>query len=275
MYSSLHMWGCDCLEEAGIPEAELDARLLLEHVCGTDRNTLYAHPDLEVTDEQQERYSELIGKRSARVPLQYLTGTQEFMGLSFTVGEDVLIPRQDTETLVEEALIEVEDGDKVLDLCTGSGCVLLSIMCYKNEIEGVGTDLSDQALAIAEQNAKNLEKKAFFLESDLFGQLPEMRFDVIVSNPPYIPSDVIETLQPEVKDHEPVMALDGGEDGLAFYRRIASDAPRYLKKGGKILLEIGYDQGKAVSGILKDAGFSGVTVKKDLAGNDRVVVACV
>ncbi|MBR6451374.1 MAG: peptide chain release factor N(5)-glutamine methyltransferase [Lachnospiraceae bacterium] len=272
-YQDTYAWGVKALQDAGIAEAELDARLLLEHVCGTDRNTLYAHGDRIVETTQGELYASLIGRRAERVPLQYILGEQEFMGLSFLVNESVLIPRQDTECLVEEAMISVMDGDRVLDLCTGSGCILLSIMCYKNDIEGVGTDISKAALEVARRNAQTLGKPALFIESDLFGQVPSEPFDVIVSNPPYIPSRVIDTLQAEVKDHEPRGALDGGEDGLVFYRKIIADAPQHLKRGGRIFLEIGFDQGADVSRLLTDGGFTDVRIVKDFAGLDRVATA--
>ena len=272
-YQDTYAWGAKALQDAGIAEAELDARLLLEHVCGTDRNTLYAHGDRIVETTQGELYASLIGRRAERVPLQYILGEQEFMGLSFLVNESVLIPRQDTECLVEEAMISVMDGDRVLDLCTGSGCILLSIMCYKNDIEGVGTDISKAALEVARRNAQTLGKPALFIESDLFGQVPSEPFDVIVSNPPYIPSRVIDTLQAEVKDHEPRGALDGGEDGLVFYRKIIADAPQHLKRGGRIFLEIGFDQGADVSRLLTDGGFTDVRIVKDFAGLDRVATA--
>ena len=272
-YQDTYAWGAKALQDAGIAEAELDARLLLEHVCGADHNTLYAHGDRIVETTQGELYASLIGRRAERVPLQYILGEQEFMGLSFLVNESVLIPRQDTECLVEEAMISVMDGDRVLDLCTGSGCILLSIMCYKNDIEGVGTDISKAALEVARRNAQTLGKPALFIESDLFGQVPSEPFDVIVSNPPYIPSRVIDTLQAEVKDHEPRGALDGGEDGLVFYRKIIADAPQHLKRGGRIFLEIGFDQGADVSRLLTDGGFTDVRIVKDFAGLDRVATA--
>ena len=270
-YYEIYTWGLAALKKAEVPDPEPDARLLLEHVCHTDRNTLYAHKELAVTGEQREQYESLIGQRAERIPLQHILGCQEFMGFSFVVNEHVLIPRQDTECLVEEALIHCMDGDRVLDLCTGSGCILLSIMCYKNDIEGVGADISKEALAVAAQNAKNLGKSPLFVKSDLFGQLDKQPFDIIVSNPPYIRSDVIPTLQSEVKDYEPSLALDGGEDGLVFYRKIISGASEYLRRGGMLLFEIGYDQGSAVSGLMQDAGFTDVRVVKDFAGLDRVV----
>lgn len=256
------------LSAASVPDAETDARLLLEFICGTNRNTLLAHGDREVTEDQEKVYRELVEKRSQRIPLQYLTGVQDFMGLEFAVDEHVLIPRQDTEILVEEALQHLHDGMQVLDMCTGSGCILLSLLHYSNNCEGVGVDVSEEALKVAERNAvKLLGEQAVrnladntegtaglsesgesqeppdlyvgthvrFVQSDLFEKV-EGQFDMIVSNPPYIQSSVIDTLMPEVRDNEPRLALDGSGDGLLFYRRILEECPRYLRKGGMLFL---------------------------------------
>lgn len=274
-YGEVYKEGAARLGEAGIEEAELDARLLLEFVCGTDRNTLLAHGEREISTEEYGRYRELVGERAAHVPLQHLTGEQDFMGLTFQVNEDVLVPRQDTEVLVEEVMRHLHDGMRILDLCTGSGCILLSLLHYSNDCEGVGVDLSERALAVARENQERLrverpEMKARFLEGDLFAGLEE-RFDIIVSNPPYIKTDVIDTLMPEVREHEPVMALDGGADGLAFYRRIAGDAGAYLNGGGMLFFEIGCEQAEDVRSIMEAAGFREVEVVKDFAGLDRVV----
>lgn len=275
IYSEIYKEGRACLEAADIGEAELDARLLLEFVCGTNRNTLLAHGDREVSAEECERYRELIGKRAAHIPLQHLTGEQDFMGLTFLVNKEVLVPRQDTEVLVEEAMKHLHDGMRILDLCTGSGCILLSLLHYSNDCEGVGTDLSPQALSVARENYERLREarpkmKARFLEGDLFAALEE-RFDMIVSNPPYIETGVIDTLMPEVREHEPLMALNGGADGLAFYRRIAKQAGSYLNGGGMLFFEIGCGQAEAVCGLMKEAGFCEIQVVKDFAGLDRVV----
>lgn len=288
-YGDIYKEGVSCLAEAGIGEAELDARLLLEFVCGTDRNTLLAHGNREVFAEEGDRYRDLIGKRAAHVPLQYLTGEQDFMGLTFIVNKDVLVPRQDTEILVEEAMKHLHDGMRILDLCTGSGCILLSLLHYSNDCEGVGTDLSPQALVVARENYERLlaarpEMKARFLEGDLFAALTSEEaqeadgkndgralFDIIISNPPYIETGVIDTLMPEVREHEPLMALDGGADGLAFYRRITKLAGAYLNGGGMLFFEIGCEQAKDVCGLMKEAGFCEIQVVKDFAGLDRVV----
>lgn len=272
-YRGLYEEGFRTLTDAGIADARTDSGLLLEYICNTDRNFLYAHGDSEMGEEDSVRYFDLIKKRSERIPLQQLTGSTEFMGLAFRVNEHVLCPRLDTECLVEEAMIVTNDGDSVLDLCTGSGCILISIMKYKNDIQGVGADLSEDALNVARINAEQNDVRAVFVHSDLYENVDSKnRFDVIVSNPPYIRPDVIETLDPEVKDHEPRMALDGGEDGLDFYRRIIDGTPAYIKKGGYLLFEIGYDQGRDVANLMERAGYIGVKVVQDLAGLDRVVL---
>ena len=288
-YTEVYEEGAARLAEAGIEEAGLDARLLLEFVCGTDRNTLLVHGDRPVAAEEQERYEALIKVRAAHTPLQHLTGEQEFMGLTFQVNRNVLVPRQDTEVLVEEVLKNLHDGMRILDLCTGSGCILLSLLQYSNDCVGVGVDLSSQALAVAGVNYERLRKErpemeAIFLEGDLFEALDRRtpaeydetdsvgkRYDIIVSNPPYIETDVISTLMPEVREYEPVMALDGGADGLSFYRRIVQGAGDHLKRGGMLFFEIGCEQAEAVRGLMEEAGFCEVTVVKDFAGLDRVV----
>ena len=269
-YQELYRMGKDRLTEAKIPEAELDARLLLEEVCGTDRNDLLVHGDKEVPPEQCDRYVEYIQRRQKREPLQQITGYQEFMGLRFKVTPDVLIPRQDTETLVEEVMRYLHDGMHLLDMCTGSGCILLSLLKYSNDCEGTGCDISEKALKVAEENAKELSLNASFVQSNLFENISG-KYEFIVSNPPYIPTGVIPTLMEEVRDHEPVSALDGREDGLYFYREIVEKAGEYLYPGGMLFFEIGYDQAEKVSSLMREAGYQEVTVCKDLAGLDRVV----
>lgn len=264
--------GKGTLAAAGIEEAELDARLLLEEICGTDRNTLLVYGGREVTEEERAQYKEMLEKRSAHIPLQQIIGRQSFMGLDFYVDENVLIPRQDTELLVEEALQELHDGMRILDLCTGSGCILLSLLKYSNDCEGIGADISEDALKVAERNRVQLGlENAAFVKSDLF-EAVEGKFDMLVSNPPYICSDVIDTLMPEVREHEPRLALDGSADGLRFYRRILADCGAYLKPGGMLFFEIGYDQGEAVKRLMEENGFLEVEVKKDYGGLDRVVL---
>lgn len=258
------------LEAAGVPEAKLNAWLLLEHVSGCTRSHYYAYPKEMLSEEVQKNYMEVLKLRGRRIPLQYITGVQEFMGHSFLVNDQVLIPRQDTELLVEEGLKYLRPGMHFLDLCTGSGCILLSLLLGRPKAIGIGSDISPEALKTAEQNRERMDTKTVLVESDLFDKIEGM-FDLIISNPPYIRSQEILGLMDEVRNYEPVCALDGHEDGLYFYRRIAKESPSYLKAGGRLYLEIGYDQGAAVSQLLREQGFCDVEVKKDLAGLDRVV----
>ena len=257
-------------KQAEIGEAQLDARLLLEEVCGTDHNTLLCHGDREVSEAEEEQYRKALEQRAVHVPLQHLLGYQDFMGLRFQVNEHVLIPRQDTEILVEEAMRSLHDGMRILDLCTGSGCILLSLLHYSNDCEGTGVDISKEALQVAALNAELLGIKADFLKSDLYEKVTG-KFDLLVSNPPYIERKVIPTLMEEVREYDPYIALDGGEDGLDFYRRIIGGAQDYLKRGGQILMEIGSRQAQAVSELLREAGFKEIDVCRDFAGLDRVV----
>lgn len=272
-YRDLYKKGEKRLLESGITDAALDARLLLEFVMGTDRNYLLAHGEEPVEETQAERYAALLERRAVHIPLQHITRFQEFMGLRFAVNEHVLIPRQDTECLVEEAMIETMDGMRVLDLCTGSGCILISLMKYKNELIGMATDLSEEALGVAKQNAAYHQVPVTFLKSDLFKDFPvqDKKFDVIVSNPPYIRTTEIDILMEEVRLHEPIQALDGREDGLYFYREISRESGSHLVCGGKLLFEIGYDQGEQVCAIMRGNGFEQIRIVKDLAGLDRVV----
>ena len=275
-YRECYEQGCRTLQAAGIEEAALDARLLLEAVCGTDRNNLLVHGEQPVSPEAEEKYLNWIRQRAEHIPLQQLTGEQDFMGLTFTVNEHVLIPRQDTEILVEEVLKELHDGMRVLDMCTGSGCILLSLLHYSNDCEGLGVDLSAEALEVAGRNVLKVltpekAEHAHFLQSDLFEKV-EGKFEIIVSNPPYIASAEVEKLMPEVRDHEPRMALDGTEDGLYFYRRIIEEAGKHLVSSGMLFFEIGYDQGQAVSELMRTEGYCEVQVVQDYAGLDRVVL---
>lgn len=274
-YRECYEKGSRILNEAGIEESTLDARLLLEAVCGTDRNDLLVHGEQPVAPEAEEKYLNWIRQRAEHIPLQQLTGEQDFMGLTFSVNEHVLIPRQDTEILVEEVLKELHDGMRVLDMCTGSGCILLSLLHYSNDCEGLGVDLSAEALEVAGRNVLKVltpekAEHAHFLQSDLFEKV-EGKFEIIVSNPPYIASAEVDRLMPEVRDHEPRMALDGTEDGLEFYRRIIAEAGQYLVSSGMLFFEIGYDQGQAVSELMREHGYREVQVVQDYAGLDRVV----
>lgn len=273
--------GSAALLQAGDTDGENDAKLLLFEAFHLDlvhflmdRLRPLSEQDKQV-QEQIRTYRSMITKRASRIPLQQILGNQEFMGLDFFVNEHVLIPRQDTETLVELVLQEQQSTEKkLLDLCTGSGCIAISLAVKGGYESMTATDLSEEALKVAERNAKAHQKEIIFRQGDLFTALPQSEagtFDIITSNPPYIPTAVIATLEPEVREHEPMMALDGTEDGLKFYRQIAKKAGTWLKPGGVIYLEIGYDQGEAVSGLLREAGFDKVRVVKDLPGKDRVV----
>ena len=283
---NIYIEGRELLAKSGIEEADLDAWYLLEFVTGITKARYYMDPDQCLEPETVKQYRECLEKRKNHIPLQHITGSQEFMGLEFLVNEHVLIPRQDTEVLVEEAIGMIErqwEKDSffhLLDLCTGSGCILLSVMHYVEQkgisIEGTGVDFSEPALAVAQKNEHHLrtdkkqEGKVHWVLSDLFQKVSGV-YDMILSNPPYIKTAEIEKLQDEVKLHDPFSALDGKEDGLYFYRKIVADARHFLKKGGILAFEIGYDQGKEVSDLMKETGYKNVFVKKDLAGLDRIV----
>lgn len=276
IYSDAYNIASAKIKEAGVTEYNLDARLLLEFVCGTDFNTLLVHGDRELSPLEEKKYNELVDKRVARIPLAYLVGYQEFMGLQFKVNENVLIPNQDTETLAEEALRELSDGMCFMDLCTGSGCVALSILNYTNDTSAYMTDISDKAIEVAIDNVHKFgfENRTQIIKTDIFPANEKRKFDMIVANPPYIRTDVIDTLPPEVRLGEPYIALDGGSDGLAFYRRIITGAKEWLFKSGWLMMEIGYDQGRDVSMLMIKEGYHEVEVVKDLGGNDRVVRGC-
>ena len=342
-------------------DARLDARLLLEEVCGTNLQTLLVYPEKEVPVAQAEQYLSMVRRRAAGEPTAYILGRTEFMGLPFSVNSDVLIPEQDTEVLVETAVelgsrllkdqqsrsslrntdregssvqgqsksidafssigqtdqLNKAEGTsvfRVLDMCTGSGCILLSVLHYLRaafpgaDIQGTGCDLSSKALAVAKKNAENLGLRGCtaFLQGDLFAALDncrggkeniaavdsrpsfitnenalqqadagpaKYRFDMVVSNPPYIATDVINTLPAEVRCAEPHMALDGGADGLSFYRRLAQGIPKIAVQNGIIIVEIGYDQGESVPAILRNAGYRDIRLIRDYGGRDRVVTA--
>lgn len=276
--------GIQLLMNAGIEEARLDAWLLLEYTADISRAWYYAHPESEVNEEIVSEYLSLCQKRAEHIPLQHLTHQACFMGYDFYVDERVLVPRQDTEVLAEEALHQLRNmrNPRILDMCTGSGCLLLSLLMELPDAIGTGVDISEAALAVAERNRKNLEleKRAVLVQSDTFsgdyfqknsGNI-SLEYDMLISNPPYIPTEDIGKLMEEVRFHDPVLALDGREDGLYFYRRITEQAGKYLKPGGWLMYEIGCEQGADVSAIMQGEGFTEVTVKKDLAGLDRVVI---
>ena len=276
-YEEARKWAEDILMQAEVPDAGLDAWYLLEYAIAsvekrqTGRGWYLMNRDTAMEEKTFRYYTELVRKRCTRIPLQHLTGEQEFFGYTFSVNEQVLIPRQDTEILVEEALKRAKEGMALLDMCTGSGCILLSLLHYSNDCSGVGADLSGEALEVARKNAEQLgESSALFVQGDLFAPV-EGKFEIIVSNPPYICSDVIPTLMEEVREHEPMQALDGGADGLDFYRKIIQGAKEHLCGGGQLFFEIGYDQGEAVQRLMEQAGYREVECVQDFAGLDRVV----
>lgn len=294
---SLLTFGREELKRKGAPEPELDAKYLLLEAFQTDMvhflmNRSRALPENDAVREMAGRYREMIRLRGKRVPLQQILGTQEFMGLSFFVNRHVLIPRQDTETLVELVLKEHPEGDQVLDLCTGSGCIAVSLACLGNYRRIAAVDLSPEALKVAKKNQEHQLKRreegeestcrVEFFEGDLFCALDPVEeklgtewkgFDLLVSNPPYIPTMEILGLEAEVRDYEPRIALDGSRDGLEFYRRIAGEGGRYLNHGAAVYLEIGQNQGEEVKRLLASHGFGDVRILPDAAGRDRVAAA--
>ena len=288
-YREALTWGKEQLQTAQVPDFALDAGYLLEFASGRRHVDLILSDGEQMPDALLGKYRSCIERRAQRIPLQQITGSQAFMGLDFMVNEHVLCPRQDTETLVEEGLAilaSLQSGSakngqanadreiRLLDLCTGSGCILISLLALargqETPIHGLAADLSPEALAVARENAKRNGVSAAFVLSDLFAEI-EGSFDLITANPPYIPSGQLEDLMPEVRDHEPRMALDGDEDGLAFYRRIAGQAPDYLREGGWLLMEIAFDQGQAVRQMLADGPFEEIEIIQDLSGRDRVL----
>ena len=274
-YQQLQRLVTGMLRDSLVPAPETDALFLLQHVTGTDLTHYLMIAADAVPEETKERCLELARLRACRIPLQHLTGTAFFMGREFTVNEHVLIPRPDTEVLAAGA-IEVcrqkKKSGRILDLCTGSGILAVTLALELPSWQVEASDISHEALLTARENAARLGADVRFYEGDLFGPVSGI-FDMIVSNPPYIPTGVIEELEPEVRDHDPFTALDGGADGLDFYRRIAEKAPAYLKKGGWLLCEIGHDQEDAVYGLLAEKKWQDVQVFRDLAGKARVVRA--
>lgn len=298
--------GQNILAKAGIGEAGLDAWLLLEYTTGKSRAYYFAHGEENVSEETADQYLKLIGRRAEHIPLQHLTHQAFFMGHEFYVDKNVLIPRQDTETLVESALecMKAVKNPYILDMCTGSGCILISILKERADAHGTGVDLSDEALKVAVRNARTLEvaEHAEFVQSNLFSEMQNIvygteymkrtavkdtvkmtecensnrnysrAYDMIISNPPYIPTAEIEGLMEEVRLHDPRMALDGLEDGLYFYRTITRQAKNYLAPGGWLLYEIGCSQGEDVADLLRKEGYEDIEIRQDLCGLDRVVL---
>ena len=263
--------GIKILEAERIIDARIDAWYLLSYVSQLTKAKYFLVQNEEIDELTLFKYKEALLKRAEHVPLQHITGEQEFMGINFWVNEHVLIPRQDTETLVEEALKVTPSGSHVLDLCTGSGCVIISLVVLGQGIIGAGIDISDEALAVARDNGNRLAPgRIDFIKGNLWNPVLG-KYNTIVSNPPYIPTEDIKGLAEEVKDHEPLIALDGAEDGLFFYRQIVGHAAEYLASDGWLLVEIGFDQGPDVYALFVENGFKDIEVVKDLAGNNRVV----
>lgn len=268
--------GAAILADAGITDAEYDSFALLEYITGMDRTAYILNGSKSVPEDIAERYDAVIDRRSSHIPLQHITGQAWFYGRSFNVNSDVLVPRQDTEVLVSEALKVINAKDSVLDMCTGSGCIIITLALEKKLGRALGADISEAALKVAAGNREKLgADDVTFVKSNIFSDInvnDEELFDVIVSNPPYIATGEIETLTEEVRIHDPYIALDGLEDGLHFYREITQQSLNYIKSGGWLLYEIGCTQAHDVSDIMSEYGYSNIKVIKDLAGLDRVVM---
>lgn len=283
--------GINTLQSNNVSDADFDAFALLEYVTGASKSDFFFKKSDEISDSCYERYIELIERRSKRVPLQHITNRQNFFGYDFYVDSNVLIPRQDTEVLIEKILevieanfnVEISSDISILDMCTGSGCIAITI--YKElikrgfNIDATAVDLSKDALAVTEKNVENLvgikalNNTFHIIESDMFSNINNNRsYDIIVSNPPYIPTRDIEKLEPEVRDYDPIMALDGDTDGLRFYRRIIEESSNYLDNNGFIAFEIGYNQGDDVKSLLEEKGYKDIHIYKDLGGLDRVII---
>lgn len=267
--------GAAILADAGITDAEYDSFALLEYITGMDRTAYILNGSKSVPEDIAERYDAVIDRRSSHIPLQHITGQAWFYGRSFNVNSDVLVPRQDTEVLVSEALKVINAKDSVLDMCTGSGCIIITLALEKKLGRALGADISEAALKVASGNREKLgADDVTFVKSNIFSDINvnDELFDVIVSNPPYIATGEIETLTEEVRIHDPYIALDGLEDGLHFYREITQQSMNYIKSGGWLLYEIGCTQAHDVSDIMSEYGYSNIKVIKDLAGLDRVVM---
>lgn len=262
--------GITTLETAGISDAKTDAWIFLEQICKIDRNYYYLHLLEEMQPEQYLDYQNALSKRAEHIPLQYIIGEQEFMGYRFKVNSSVLVPRMETELLVLEAEKVLEPGDEVLDLCTGSGCIAISLAKRIPGLKCDASDISKHAINVAKENAKQNEVTVRFSQGDMFHNI-EGTYDMIISNPPYIPTAELVELMPEVRDFEPQAALDGGEDGYDFYRILVEESRSYLKTGGYLYMETGYNQGKEIAAMMQKAGFEEVAVLPDFQGHDRIV----
>jgi release factor glutamine methyltransferase len=265
------------LRETGVPEARREAGSLLSFVLERDRTFLISHSEEHLSPEEFQSYKQVVDRRSLGEPLQYITGLQDFYGREFHVSPAVLIPRPETELLVESALqLLKESNSTICDVGTGSGCIAVTMLCERSDLRGVALDVSEAALDIARKNAFrwDVQDRISLTISDCFNSLnsDQSQFDLIVSNPPYVSAAAIPGLQREVKDHEPKIALSPGPDGLVVIRRLIQEAPRFLRNAGYLLLEIGFDQGEAVELLVSSSGFQLVEIRPDLQGIPRIVV---
>lgn len=261
------------LREAGVPEARREASSLLSYVIGRDRTFLISHAGDPVDEQHQVRFREAVVRRAGGEPLQYITGVQDFFGRVFRVTTDTLIPRPETELLVEAALEVIAEGSSICDVGTGSGCIAVTLLCERTDARAVAVDISEAALAVAAENAQRLgvADRIVFEVSDCFENV-NSTFDLIVSNPPYVSANALPGLQREVRDHEPLVALSPGGDGLSVIRRLLTDAPRFLKKSGYLIMEIGFDQGERVQGLVDSNVWQLREIRPDLQGIPRIVV---
>lgn len=262
-------YGIDNLKN--IDDKSLKVRLILSHFMNVEKNYLITHDDEELSDEIEEKYKQGIEKLSKDIPLQYITNTQEFYGMKFKINENVLIPRYDTEILIEETLKLAKDQDKILDMCTGSGIIAITLAKNVEKANVFACDISLEALKVAKENNELHNANVKFINSNLFENIEEKNFDIIVSNPPYITEKEMQELENQVRK-EPELALYGGVDGLDFYRKITENAKEYLKKEGLLIFEIGYKQKEDVSKILIENKFKNIKCVKDLQGLDRVII---
>lgn len=279
--SEILRWAEGYLTQRKVPSPYVDAEYILAHVLGCQRKDLLIHPDRVLKDDEVAQFNACMERRGRREPLQYITGEVEFRGLLFKVNNNVLIPRPETELLVDEVVKSVSrKGATVLDLCTGSGCIAVCIAKELMDSRVYAADISEGALAVAKENATRhgAGEEITFHSGDLFGAVSSMdlkgKFDIIVSNPPYVSEDEMKDLQPEIKDYEPASALYGGKDGLDFYRRIIHESPDYLATGGYVIMEIGYGQaGRIKKLIASEKKFLNIEITKDMAGIERVIRA--
>ena len=264
------------LDEAAVPEARREASSLLSHVTGKDRTFLISHAEDQLSDEEFRRFEEVVERRAAGEPAQYITGTQDFFGRAFRVTPDVLIPRPETELLVEAALKMMNPAAAICDVGTGSGCIAVTLLCERSDARAVAVDVSEAALAVARQNAREhlVEDRIEFFLSDCFASLDanQQQFDLVVSNPPYVSAEMLAGLQREVRDHEPLVALSPGADGLSVIRRLLTDAPQFVRGNGYLLTEIGFDQGEAVQRLVDNRVWTLRDILPDLQCIPRIVV---